>query len=123
MRGHVRVAEVLLNHGADPELRTTIGQTPLMWACGRGRAEAADLLLRHNARTDPADCNGDTALHRAAFNGRIACVAALLAHGADATVGNSAGLTPRDMAVSGKHAEVVSVFDVCDFRVLFWLVD
>lgn len=47
--GYTEVAEVLLAHGADPNLQSKNGMTALMAAAGRNHLEMAELLLNHNA--------------------------------------------------------------------------
>lgn len=56
--------EALLEHQADIEAPTVMGQTPLFWAAGRGQAVAVELLLSRGAQVNSRDTNGDTPLHR-----------------------------------------------------------
>ncbi|XP_012523112.1 ankyrin repeat domain-containing protein 39 isoform X2 [Monomorium pharaonis] len=64
-RGHVRVCELLLEHGAKVDARTrSMGATPLHRAACMGNVEVVDLLLRHGAAPNLTDADGRTALHR-----------------------------------------------------------
>ena len=47
--GHVRVAELLLKHGAAVDFRDGFGGTALMFAAGLGHAHVLHLLLQHGA--------------------------------------------------------------------------
>ena len=48
--GESRVAELLLNAGADVEARYPNGKTPLYCAAEWGHAKAVEVLLAHTAR-------------------------------------------------------------------------
>ncbi|MDE0660646.1 MAG: ankyrin repeat domain-containing protein [Gammaproteobacteria bacterium] len=117
------VAQLLLDHGADIDVQTTVhfnGDTPLSWKlrCGdtvgarflleRGAdpnlgpikfmpsaamAEAIPLLLNHGWDIDQGAGNR-TLLHHDANHGHGAKVRILLAHGADPNVLDAAGRTP-----------------------------
>ncbi|XP_011693692.1 PREDICTED: ankyrin repeat domain-containing protein 39 [Wasmannia auropunctata] len=64
--GHIRVCEILLEHGAQVNACTRgMRATPLHRAAGTGHAEVVELLLRHGAAPDLTDADGRTALHRA----------------------------------------------------------
>ncbi|XP_071568899.1 uncharacterized protein [Temnothorax nylanderi] len=64
--GHVRVCEILLEHGAKVNARTrSMRATPLHRAACAGHVEVVDLLLRQGATPDLTDADGRTALHRA----------------------------------------------------------
>jgi ankyrin repeat protein len=53
MRGNLAIIELLLDHGADPNLRDTgYDATPAGWAEHHGQTEAHLLLLAHEARTE-----------------------------------------------------------------------
>lgn len=63
--GHVRVCEILLEHGANVDARTRgMRATPLHRAAYMGHVEVVDLLLRHGAAPNLTDVDGRTALHR-----------------------------------------------------------
>ena len=79
-----RVVEVLLHHGADPNLATIAGaetgafmrdcrtkaETPLHRAAAFGGPETIQMLLNAGARRDARDANGDTPLSWASWYGR-----------------------------------------------------
>ena len=79
-----RVVEVLLHHGADPNLATTAGaetgafmrdcrtkgETALHRAAAFGGPETIAMLLKAGAHRDARDANGDTPLSWASWYGR-----------------------------------------------------
>ena len=99
--GHTAVVHLLLDAGADPELRVVCQgatETAVYVASQRGHFTALDVLLTHGA--DPNRSRGDddtSPLYTACLHGHIACVNLLLASGADA------GTLARD-GTSALHA-------------------
>ncbi len=64
-QGHTHCLEALIEFGAYVNCRSHDGQTPLMYAAGKGHAEAVKLLLRHHANRFAMDESGKTASERA----------------------------------------------------------
>jgi ankyrin repeat protein len=103
--------DVLLAHGASPNVATDDGTTPLMQLTGysrkRGgapvtnapeRLAAIRALLTAGADVDAAqEESGNTALHFAAMRGVPEIVELLEAFGASEELKNEAGKTPRDL--------------------------
>ncbi len=59
--GHVETVELLMKHGADPELPTKEGANALMYAADEGHVKVVKTLLKHGA--DPLFVhNGQSAL-------------------------------------------------------------
>jgi ankyrin repeat protein len=72
-RGHAATAEILLKHGANPNLRGKDSLTPLMWAVRKdGHWQMADLLLKYGADLEARDAWGRTALMHSAIHDRSA---------------------------------------------------
>ena len=122
--GHLEVAQLLLDRGADLQTGIFCGQTALMWAAKRGRFEVAQLLLVCGA--DPGKTrkreddhfwlDGGTALMDAVDDGNIQVVRLLLNHGADPNQARTGNGRVRavvddnfgdDVFVSGCHPETV----------------
>jgi len=59
---------VLLAHGANPNLADSEGRTPLMAAARRGRLQCVESLLQHRADAKLRDNAGRTALDLALEN-------------------------------------------------------
>lgn len=69
--GHVEAAQVLLEHGADPNRRSAPGDSYLHKAATRRRGAAMiELLLAHGAEVNARDRDGRTPLDRAREHGR-----------------------------------------------------
>jgi hypothetical protein len=86
-KGHVRVAKLLLDgkyegKGADINLESIRGDTPLMRACQIGHEAVARLLLERGANTTLRDIDGRAAMYYARSRKHAAIVALLEAHGA-----------------------------------------
>ena len=81
--GSLEIVELLLAHGADPNIQTHHdGYTALHWAARCGRPDIVIALLNKGASLNKGNLYGDTALNLAACNGHTATVKALLARGA-----------------------------------------
>lgn len=81
---HMNVARILLEAGADPNLRTRHGDLPLVLAAGGTLAEPdSDLWCSSGINTSGPDNNAGEAFRTAAANGSIELVQLLLDAGAD----------------------------------------
>ena len=95
--GHVGLARLLLERGADVNVRRLHDDdcTPLIIASARGYDAVVRLLLEHGADVDSAASDdGSTALHSASSEGHESVVRALLDHGASTRALDSEGNTP-----------------------------
>ena len=81
---------LLIAAGADPNLRTTIGATALLFAARSGRTQNVVALAHAGADPNLASRTGRTALHYIAAVGSVQGAAALLAAGADVDVVDTA---------------------------------
>ncbi|KAJ6698710.1 E3 UBIQUITIN-PROTEIN LIGASE XBOS32 ISOFORM X1-RELATED [Salix purpurea] len=79
-QGHHEIVSLLLESGADINLRNYRGQTALMQAGQHGHWKVVLTLMLFEANIHRADyLNGGTALHLAALNGHPRCIRLLLA--------------------------------------------
>jgi ankyrin repeat protein len=107
----VRMMRLLLAHGADPNLATRNGTTPMMAAAGLNWAEisslgtedqtieAITLMLERGADLNAANDQGETAMHGAAQRGADKVVQFLAQRGARLDARNKRGRTPLDEAI------------------------
>ena len=111
--GDLPAMKLLIAHGANVELPTATGITPLLAAAGNGSAsldtrgrykteeqalEAVKLLLDAGASIQARDRNGQTALHGATGWGWNSLIETLVAGGADLYAKDSRGRTAADLA-------------------------
>ena len=73
--------DLLLKHGANPNVGDTESKTPLHFASSQGNMPAVKALLSHGADANVKDSTGDTPLIEAAYRDNIEVVKLLLAHG------------------------------------------
>ena len=73
----------LLAAGADVDVRSTVGWTPLHVAAGFDRARAISILVRHGANVNTVDEDGDSPLMTASALGYSDSVQQLLVSGAN----------------------------------------
>jgi ankyrin repeat protein len=93
-KGQLRVAQFLLEHGADVQRGY-----PLAQAAGGGHKAMVELLLQHGAAVNAAEGDSQTALHRAAARGYLSVTETLLAAKADVNAQAENGRTPLTLAV------------------------
>ncbi len=90
-RADLASAKLLLDAGADVNVKTKNGETPLNNA---RNAESIKLLLDAGADIDARDSvNGETPLHKATYNANIPLVQSLLEAGADPNIQDQDGRT------------------------------
>jgi ankyrin repeat protein len=105
--GDVAYMKLLVKYGADPNIKTAEGATPLMAAAGVGiwqvgesagsneeAFEAVKLCYDLGNDVNAVDANGETALHGAAHRGSNDTVKFLVSKGAKMDVVNALGWTP-----------------------------
>lgn len=109
--GNVELVRMLLDAGADPNLRGN-GQRPLPLAAQRGHARIIQLLLRAGADPDLPGSDGNTPLFIAAQLNRVDVLRALLPYQPDFElfnygIFNYEGLTALGMAALEGNAEAL----------------
>ena len=108
-RGHIDVAQLLLEHGADGKAQNDNGRTPLLLSSGYGHAEVSRILLAQGADTETRDRTGRSPLERASTEGHVEVARLLVKHGADANAQGNYGLTPLHLASLFGHMGVAQV--------------
>lgn len=96
-RGDVEITRLLLDAGADADLKGG-GYTPLGLAALRGHARIAELLLKAGADPDRKSNDGNTPLTAAASMDRLDVIRVLMAARPDFTLFNREGRTALSVA-------------------------
>jgi ankyrin repeat protein len=81
--GLLKVARLLLDHGAHVNIKSAVGSTPLRLLSQDGNLEVAQLLLEHSADPSVRSNTGRDSLYMALKRGHQVLVQLLLKHGAD----------------------------------------
>jgi ankyrin repeat protein len=100
---------LLLEHGADVNIRTLGNSTPLHKAAENGKVEIVRMLLEHGANVGAEDEEGKTPLHSATQNGRFEIVRLLLENGAEPNARINDISTPLPMAATRGDVGVMRV--------------
>jgi ankyrin repeat protein len=106
-RGQLRVANFLLDHGADVN-RKYHGTPPLHMAAMGGQKTMVELLLSRGANVNARDGSGETALLTSARIGYWAVFEVLLAHNADVNA-RAQGRTALSYAAENGNLEMVKM--------------
>ena len=108
-RGRLTQVRLLLERGADVNIRSNQKQTPLHYAAFEGYLSIVRILVKHGALVSPVDRDGMTPLHFAADAGKTAMVRLLINNGAAVNARNKLGVTPLMHAVYRDSDAVVEL--------------
>lgn len=97
----------LLGKGADPNIRDSKGQTPLVVAANLGFVEGMELLIAGGARVDEPNSTGETPLISAVHRRDIAMMRVLLKAGASPDRADSSGRSARDYAKLDRNDNLI----------------
>ncbi len=109
--GHLESVELLLESGADPNLKSNNKESvpPLNSAVANGSEAIVERLLQAGADPNSVQAGGYTPLHGAAFEGKIAIAQLLLEHGAVPQLRDDAGQLARELAEDRGHIEFARI--------------
>ncbi|PNS14791.1 hypothetical protein CAC42_2020 [Sphaceloma murrayae] len=117
IHGRDDIVDLLLDHGADVQAKSTGGWTPLHNACAQGSHGIVSTLLRAGSDCNARLFNGRTPLHVAAEAGHVDVVKVLLADDHVKRVArDSFGFTSFLLAAQQKHRECVNLLAPCNHR-------
>ncbi len=112
-KGHESTAVLLVEHGADPNVETTLDETPLHVAAEEGMVKAVEALLAHGAAVNARDYWEKTPLHRAARSdakhNAVEISRLLLKDGADVHARDERGETPLFIAAERGMPELLAL--------------
>src|SRR6266404_4081831 len=108
--GHIEVAKLLSQHGADVNAVSTENKrTPFFLASYSGHVAIARWLLDCGADVNCLDGSGLTSLHVAAANGHLGIVRLLLAQNVEVNSRNNDRYTPLLLALKYRRIDVVQL--------------
>ncbi|PLN85525.1 hypothetical protein BDW42DRAFT_202385 [Aspergillus taichungensis] len=107
--GKWRLAQMLLEAGADANAGESRNKAPLHLAIGHGRDDVVELLVRFGADVNARSDGGWTPLHNACDAGLEAMAVLLLGAGAQVNSQLLNGVTPLHLAAQGGHVGVVEL--------------
>jgi ankyrin repeat protein len=105
--GPLEVVQLLSDAGADINLKSAHGQTPLRIASRNGHLAIVRYLLDKGANVDTRGDDGATPLEAAAGKGHADIVQLLVEKGANVNIQDKDGDSPLGEAVKGGHLQVV----------------
>uniref|UniRef100_A0A671SIL9 Ankyrin repeat domain 52a n=1 Tax=Sinocyclocheilus anshuiensis TaxID=1608454 RepID=A0A671SIL9_9TELE len=91
--------ELLVNNGADVNMQSKEGKSPLHMAAIHGRFTRSQILIQNGGEIDCVDRYGNTPLHVAAKYGHELLISTLMTNGADTARQGIHGMFPLHLAV------------------------
>jgi ankyrin repeat protein len=104
--GHLEVARILIEGGADVSALDDDGRTTLHLASQSGHLEVARMLVERDADVSAQDDDGRTTLHLASKSGHLEVARILIEGGADVSAQDEDGRTPLHLASKAGRLEV-----------------
>lgn len=105
----IEVAELLLQNGADVDMRDKDGKTALHHASVKGMEEMVELLLQYQAHVNLGDNFGWVPLHLAINVMKVEVLKVLLEHGADVNMKDPNGKAALHLVGPAGRADVVEL--------------
>ena len=104
-----KIMKILLEYGANPNLKDVSGQTPLHLAIVDDKIEIVKLLLEYLVDYNLKDNLGNTPLILAIKKNRIEIVELLLQYGADLNLKDDEGRSPLYLAIMDNNLKMVEL--------------
>ena len=107
--GHVDLARMLIEHGADVSAQNEDGWTALHLASGNGNVDLAQMLIERGADVSAQNEDRSTALHLALENGNVGLARMLIECGADVSAQNEDGSTALHLALENGNVDLARI--------------
>ena len=108
--GHIVLARLLIEYGADVAAQSKDGSTPLHLASECGHVDLTRLFIEHGADVAAQSKDGTTPLHRAIGQGHADLIQLLIEHGAYVGSRSKDGTTPLHLASGRGHVDLARLF-------------
>ncbi|WP_265025524.1 ankyrin repeat domain-containing protein [Wolbachia endosymbiont (group A) of Bibio marci] len=105
--GDINVTKLLLEEGADIDIKDQNKNTSLHLAASNGHTDTVKLLMEKGSDLSVVNKEGNTSLHLAASNGHTDTVKLLMEKGSDLSAVNKNGDTPLNIAFYNNHTKIV----------------
>lgn len=105
--GFIDIVKILIDKGADINIRGLYGNTALTFATQSGFVEIVKILIDNGAELNIKDDGGYTALMYASMDGYIDIAIILIEKGADINIKDGFGNTALKFATENRHIEIV----------------
>lgn len=103
----LRVTQILLNKGADPDLRNIYSHSPLFIASEKGNSNMIMALLNYGANVDLQDQVGRTSIMIAASKGQVEATKLLIDHSENISIIDHGGNTALHYAYHSAKKEII----------------
>ncbi len=111
LTGQTEVLQLLLDAGADPNVKNKFEKTALLTALDTLNYEKTlQLLLRKAANPNIPNKKGETPLHAVALSGNVPLIQAFLKAGANPNLQDIYGMTPLHRALFSRKVELIPMF-------------
>ena len=107
--GSLETAQLLLEHGADPNVRCGSGWESFYIALLKGHQGLVQLLLKHGADPNTRDDDGQTLLHVSSRYGHLKAAEGLLELGVDVNSRDNRGQSPLQIALENDNEKVAQL--------------